>query len=128
MAELKKKSNYKFWHSPIALGLLFIVLVFFGYNIIDLIKKERETATRKELILEQIDSLNKKTNSLSTSISRLNTDEGKEEVIREKYQVAKPNEKMVTIIEEENKDSNLLIEEEKSHGFWGWVKTTFFGK
>lgn len=127
MAELKK-SNYKFWHSPIALGLLFIVLVFFGYNIIDLIKKERETSVKKELILEQIDSLNKKTNSLSASIFRLNTEEGKEEVIREKYQVAKPNEKMVTIIEEENKNSNLLIENAKSHGFWGWVKTTFFGK
>jgi len=119
-----KKSNYKFWHSPFALVLLFCILILFGYKIIDLIQKERETAYKKNLILDKIDSLQGRESSLSLDISKLETEEGKEEVIREKYQVAKEGEKMVIIVDEENKDSSVT-EEKTSHGFWNWVKKIF---
>jgi len=119
-----KKSNYKFWHSPFALVLLFCVLILFGYKIIDLIQKERETAYKKNLILDKIDSLQGRESSLSLDISKLETEEGKEEVIREKYQVAKEGEKMVIIVDEENKGSSVT-EEKTSHGFWNWVKKIF---
>jgi cell division protein FtsB len=122
----RKNDNYVFWHSPGALILLFFVLIFFGYKIIDLIQKERETSHKKELILDQINDLKKRENSLSRDISRLETEEGKEEIIREKYQVAKEGEKMVIIVnEEENSGSDLLESEIESHGFWNWVKRTF---
>jgi len=119
-----KKSNYKFWHSPFALVLLFCILILFGYKIIDLIQKERETAYKKNLILDKIDSLQGRESSLSLDISKLETEEGKEEVIREKYQVAKEGEKMVIIVDEENKDSSVT-EEKTSHGFWNWIKKIF---
>ena len=119
-----KKSNYKFWHSPFALVLLFCILILFGYKIIDLIQKERETAYKKNLVLDKIDSLQERESSLSLDISKLETEEGKEEVIREKYQVAKEGEKMVIIVDEENKDSSVT-EEKTSHGFWNWVKKIF---
>jgi cell division protein FtsB len=121
-----KKDNYKFWHSPIALILFFLILMFFGYRIIDLIQKERETSHKKELILDQIDSLKQRQNSLSKNISKINTDEGKEEIIREKYQVAKDGEKMVTIVDEKTDNEGVVQENEKlNHGFWNWIKRTF---
>ena len=120
-----KKSNYKFWHSPIALVVLFCILVFSGYRIIDLIKKDVETNHKKELILDQINSLRQREASLNDSISKLTTDEGKEEIIREKYQVAKEGEKMVTIVDEDIPTNPAPQPEVVSHGFWGFIKKIF---
>jgi cell division protein FtsB len=115
-----------FWHSPFALILLFFLLLFFGYKIIDLIQKERETSEKKELILDQIDNLKERENSLSKDISRLETEEGKEEIIREKYQVAKEGEKMVIIVNEERNPNLEIVDKEiENHGFWNWIKRTF---
>ena len=120
-----KKNNYKFWHSPLALFFLLLILLFFGYKIIDLIQKERETSHRKELILDEINNLKERQNSLSTDISKLKTDEGQEEIIREKYQVAKEGEKMVVIVDGETENDPLIKEPKTSHGFWNWVKKIF---
>lgn len=119
-----KGNNYKFWHSPVALIVFFVVLVLFGYKIIDLIQKERETAHKKELVLNQIDNLRQRENSFSKDISSLETEEGQEEIIREKYQVAKPNEKMVIIVDEEQVNP-ILKEEDNGHGFIEWLKNIF---
>ncbi len=120
----EKKNSYKFWHSPVALVVLFFILIFFGYKMIDLIKKERETSEIKELTLDEINSLKEKKIALSNDISKLETEEGREEIIREKYPVVKQGEKMVTIVEEETKnDSDEL--ERVDHGFWNWVKRIF---
>jgi len=120
-----KANNYKFWHSPVALIVLFFVLVLFGYKIIDLIQKERETSHKKELILEQIETLRQRESNLSKDITKLETTEGQEEIIREKYQVAKPNEKMVIIVDEEQKSNNLIEEGENNNGFIEWLKNIF---
>lgn len=121
-----KNNDYKFWHSPIALALLFCILVFFGYRIIDLIKVERETNYKKNLVLDQIEGLKKRESALSLDLSKIQTDEGKEEIIREKYQVAKEGEKMVIIVDESSKNDSSLDKEGKTeHGFFEWFKSVF---
>ena len=122
MAEFNRKNTYNFWHSPIALISLFCILVLFSYNIIGLIEKGNETARKKELMLANIESLRKRESSISTDIEKLKTDEGVEEVIREKYQVAKEGEKMVVIIDPENQ--NTLVDKDivNNHSFLGWIK------
>lgn len=121
-----KDNNYKFWYSPMMLVVFFCVLVLFIYNTVGLIKKERQTANRKELVQDQIESLNKRKSSLEGDISNLETEEGKEEIIREKYQVAKEGEKMVIIVDNENNVDSLKEEEiVDRHGFWNWVKRIF---
>jgi hypothetical protein len=119
-----KKSNYKFWHSPFALIILFCLLVFFGYKIIDLEKKNIETSHEKESALNKIDDLSKRADSLSSKISKLDTEEGKEEIIRDKYPVAKEGEKMVTIVNEGNNNSSPITQN-TNHGFWNWIKGIF---
>jgi hypothetical protein len=119
-----KQNNYKFWHSPVSLIIIFCILVVFGYKIIDLIHKDKETSRKKELILADIDELKKREYSLTNDILKLETEEGKEQIIREKYQVAKQGEKMVTIIDNKNNDSKTQ-EEKVTHGFWNWIKKIF---
>lgn len=118
-----KKNNYKFWHSPLALIVFFCVLAFFGYKIIDLLQTNSETNEKKEQILNQIDALQKKEKMISSDLAKLETEEGKEEVIRDKYQVAKEGEKMVTIVEDTSVNSQ--DEEKIKHGFWNWLKKVF---
>lgn len=119
-----KRNNYKFWHSPIALVVLFCLFLLFGYNVINLIEKERDTVSKKELILEKIDNLKERETSLSSSISKLETEEGIEEIIREKYQVAKSGEKMVIIVDEDRKDLQIEVKT-NTNGFKEWFSNIF---
>jgi len=83
-----------------------------------------ETGNKKEDILNKIDELKKRESSLSLDISKLKTEEGQEEIIREKYQVAKEGEKMVIIVEEDHKMGDS-VDNKNDHGFWNWIKEIF---
>jgi len=96
----------------------------FGYNIISLINKERDTSYKKELILNEINDLKEKEVTLNENIAKLKTEEGQEEVIREKYQVAKPGEKMVVIVDEDRNQSSEMKDKD-NHSFWNWLKNLF---
>lgn len=120
-----KRNNYKFWHSPLVLIILFCLLVIFGYKIIDLSKKNIETRNQIDFELERLNGLKQRESSLSEGIAKLQTDEGVEEIIREKYMVAKENEKMVTIVDEGNSNSLKQVEKKDGHGFWNWIKRIF---
>lgn len=124
MSEFNRKNKHNFWHSPLVLIVLFCILVLFAYNIVGLIKKERETNQKKNIILSNIESLRNREKSLSSDIEKLKTDEGVEETIRDKYQVVKEGEKMVVIVDEENKNDSS-VEKETKHGFIEWIKSIF---
>ena len=94
---------------------------------VGLFKKERETAKKKELIQEQIDTLTKREKILFEDIGKLKTEEGVEDIIREKYQVTKEGEKMVVIVDENEQTQNKEEESSPKHGFVNWFKS-FFNK
>jgi len=119
MTKFKNNKNYKFWHSPIALIILFIVTVLFAYSLVDLTKKTKETSQRKQILEQEIKSLEDRATFLGNQIIEIDTEEGKEEIIRNKYPFAKSGEKMVTIVEEEKKvETEKKTQEQKSFGMW----------
>ena len=124
MVKFKKTSNYKFWHSPLALVILFAAVMFFSYNIVDLAKKSKETSEKKSLILEEIKYLQAKENDLNRDISVLETDFGREIELREKLPYTKEGEKMVIIIEEEKEEEDVATKEEATDWdrFWSIFK------
>jgi len=74
--------------------------------------------------MNKIASLKSREDSLNSDISKMQTKEGIEEIIRDKYQVVKKGEKMVVIVD--NKDvNNTTSSQTNSHGFWNWVKNIF---
>jgi cell division protein FtsB len=125
MAEFKKKKKFKFWHSPIVLVTLFLVMIFFVYKIILIYEKERETNKNKIEAEEKIAELTERERILSEDIARLNTIEGVEDIIREKYLVAKEGEKMVIIVEEKK---SLEVDVREKKGFWSWFIGIFKNK
>lgn len=124
MAQFKKKNTHHFWHSPITLLVLFCILVLFSYNIVGLIAKERETNKNKVSELNKIEELRAREADLNKSINKLNTNEGVEESVREKFQVVKPGEKMVVIVDEVEKKP-VDDDYAKDHSFWGFIKRMF---
>lgn len=123
MVKFKKTNNYKFWHSPLALFILFAAVVFFSYNIVDLAKKAKETSEKKSLILDEIKYLQNKSDTLNKEITVLETDFGKEEELREKLPYTREGEKMVVIIEEEENEKPVATEEVSSFDrFWSIFK------
>jgi cell division protein FtsB len=127
MAQFKKREEYRFWHSPLFLAVLFFAVILFAYNMIGLIAKERETQNNKVLELNKIDDLNKRQASLSTDIAKLQTPEGKEESIRDKFQVVKPGEKMVVIVDPAQQQATM-DDQTVDHSFWGYIKRMFVKK
>lgn len=125
MAQFNKKSKYSFWHSPLALFFFFCILVLFSYNVIGLIQKERETNKNKISELNKIEELKKHQANLSKEIDKLNTEKGIEESIRDKFQVVKPGEKMVIIVDENAKENVELEEKPSDHSFLGYIKRLF---
>ena len=123
MAQFKNKSKYSFWHSPITLLVLFCLLAIFAYNMIGLIEKERDTNKNKIFELNKIEELRKREQHLKDDISKLNTDDGIEESVRDKFQVVKPGEKMVVIVDQNDKD--IPPELPADHGFWSFIKRIF---
>lgn len=123
MVKFKKTNNYKFWHSPLALFILFAAVVFFSYNIVDLAKKAKETSEKKSLILDEIKYLQNKSDTLNKEITALETDFGKEEELREKLPYTREGEKMVVIVEEEENEKPIATEEVSSFDrFWSIFK------
>ncbi len=114
MVKFKKTNNYKFWHSPLVLIVLFAMVVFFSYNIADLAKKSRETRDKKNLVLQEIKYLQDKTESLNEGISLLDTDLGKEEELRGKFPMTKQGEKVVVILNQEPTQDGGVATVEKS--------------
>jgi len=125
MSEFNRKNKYNFWHSPLMLILLFCILVLFIYNIIGLMEKERETARKKDIILANIETLRNRESILTTDINKLKTEDGIEETIRDKYQVVKEGEKMVTIVDEEKKGNVEIEAPVEDSSFLGWIKRLF---
>ena len=101
MVKFKKKKN-TFWHSPLVLFVLLAILVFFSFKIWDLYQRYQQTRQMKKMAEEEYNLLTKRIDDLNEDISELNTEEGKEGIIRVKYQVAKEGEKVLNIVEEDD--------------------------
>lgn len=125
MAEFKKReNNNKLLYSPLVIVAFCIIIVIFLYNMIGLIQKERDTAKKKILVLNEISALEKREQDLLSHIDKLKTEAGTEDAIREKYQVVKEGEKMLVIVDEDEKVASNNTADSK-YGFWNFLKNLF---
>ncbi len=123
-----KKNKYKFWYSPLVLLVFLVALVFFGYKICGLVKTHKQTLQMRRIAEEELNQLSQRIDDLNMEISELNTEEGKEGVIRVKYQVAKEGEKVLSIVEEDQIEKEEAEVEEKKQdrkSFFDWLKNIF---
>lgn len=127
LQNFQKKKNIK--HSSLVLFFILCVVLVFMYNMISLVEKSNETKKKKDIVSTQIDSLTEREISLQSNIDKLNTDIGTEETIRDKYQMVKPGERMVVIVDDNKKEIDTenkeVVGKDKNKGFVGFFINLF---
>lgn len=113
-----RKVMYSKWMFGV-LGLLLCVMVWKTWGIFQ--KERMAHRVLEESRLEHA-ALAQQAEELSTDIDHLNTEEGLEEVVRDRYGVAKDGEQVIVLIEEE---STEFSKEGEETGFWAKVKAFF---
>ena len=105
------------------LGILAVVLVFFIWGVVGFIGKARETSRNKQIAEDKIAQLQKEKDKLSADITKLKTDQGIEESIREKFGLAKEGEGMIVVVDD--KTTSPTEASNSSGSFWGFFRNWF---
>ena len=119
-----KKIIYSGW-LQIVLGIILLALIF---PTVKVYKKSRISAQKSAEIKEEIAKLEKRNAELAAEAARLESESGREGEIRKRFDVAKPGEKILVIIDKNSEDVKINGEENKTGFFsriWRWVKNWF---
>lgn len=120
-----KKSDWrKLLESWPSLVILSLLLVFFAINIILFLGKMIEARKSRDIAENKVTELLDKKDQLHTEINTLNTDKGKESLIREKFGLAREGEGMIVVI---NPKKNEEVEgnQEKQSNFFSFFNRLF---
>jgi cell division protein FtsB len=101
MRELQQKQKIKkrIYSIP-ALILLFIFTILAIHGAYDVVMKDRESAQYVKDLNNKLTDLSSREAQLKTEIARLNTDEGVNTVIKEKFSVSEPGEHVAIIVDQ----------------------------
>ena len=119
-----KKIIYSGW-LQIFLGVVLSALVF---STVKVYKKSQISAKRSGEIKEEMAKLEKRNAELAAEAARLESESGKEGEIRKRFDVAKPGEKILVIIDKNSEDVKINGADIKTGFFsiiWRWVKSWF---
>jgi cell division protein FtsB len=128
MWEFQEKRNLrKILFSKRVLVLLALVLTFLMYSTGKVYIKSRNAILKNEEIKKEKADLEQRKSELEKEIGRLQSESGIEEEVRKKFNVQKPGEKALVIVEKNNE--NDKINEGESSAFfikiWKWIKNIF---
>jgi len=124
MSYLRKKNTIsKFFFSKFFLFIFFIATILAIYSAISMVPKFSETVKNKNLAVDRIGELKAKEVSLTAQLVNMQSVEGVEESIREKFGSAKEGEGLIIITDEKDSPRPEII---IKNGFWSSL-TRFFG-
>ncbi len=108
MYELRqKKKRPPFLYSPVAIGLLVIVVLAMGRATWNVYGKQSESAEKRRQAETELTALKERQKVLTAELERLKTQEGIEAEIRENYGLAKQGEGLAIIITDENQRAQV---------------------
>ncbi|MFA6050462.1 MAG: septum formation initiator family protein [Candidatus Paceibacterota bacterium] len=116
--EAKKQIKSKFYSKYTIAGLLILVALL-ANGVWNIYSRERQSAVMRSEAENRLAAIEKQKESLKKQTDRLEGEEGIEEEIRSKFNVVKPGEKVVMIVNPEAATTTAT-----STGFWGslWQK------
>ena len=117
----KRKLRAVMYHKAI-LVLLAILVLFFIHSTWVVYQKKRTSEKVMLASSQSLSDLKARETELESRINRLNTPAGLEEEIRSKFTVAKENEAMVIVVDDDNK--NMSTTSQKL-GFWQKIWNLF---
>jgi cell division protein FtsB len=111
-------------YNRITLGVLLVLVLFFIHSTWVVYQKKETTEKLKTLSFQQTQELLARDKELQAQIERINTAAGVEAEIRSKFNVVKPEENMVIIVE--NSDTGVSSATTSSPSLWKKILNFFF--
>ena len=109
-------------YSRPVLVLLAILVLAFAWAVFRFMDKMQITRENRIIAESKVAQLEKEKEKLSSDISKLETEAGVEESIRDKFGLAKEGEGLIVIVEEKN---TTEIPKKESGGFFGFFRNWF---
>lgn len=100
-----KRQVRNFIYSPLSLIILTAILILFGRSVWKAYAKERLSRAGEQAARAELLELGARKDKTQKQLEELNTPEGKEAELRDKFQVAWPGEEMVIITQPDPKKS-----------------------
>ncbi len=130
---MREFQERRFWRKIFFSKASFIVLIaitaLLAYSTVKIYLRSRDARLINSVSEKQLKELTERKKELEASIKTLESEAGADEEIRSKFQVQKPGEKTVVIVDESEKKNNVLSENSAPPGFfekiWQFVKNTF---
>lgn len=124
MKNFKKRGRFEnLMQSKPFLIFFGIIIIFFIFSMFGFMNKMEETRKNRKIAEDKIIELEKSKEKLNTEISKLKTEKGVEESIREKFGLAKEGEDMILVIDDKNTPTEE--KEANSSGFFDFFKNLF---
>ena len=98
----RKRKIRKFLYSPSSFVILLVLVALMAKATWNVYVKEKDSQKNLDHAKEELAALESRKTMLSDKISRLKTPQGLEAEIRSQFQVVKPGEKMVVVVEGKN--------------------------
>ncbi|RJQ31299.1 hypothetical protein C4572_02600 [Candidatus Parcubacteria bacterium] len=128
MREFQEKKKFKriLYSKWVFIGLA-VVLGLLLFSTFKVYRTSKRSLAKNEDIKRQLAEMEIRKNEMEERISVLESDSGREEEIRRRFNVAKPGEKMLVILDKTGQD--VKISEEEKAGFfsraWSGFKNLF---
>ena len=101
----KKKNKEETSQNRVILSLFVVIFLFMGglllFSNLEMIQRRKELLSRAEVLENEIASLEKKNEELKAGIASIPEESYLEKEAREKFQLKKPGEKVVTVLPSE---------------------------
>ena len=124
MKNFQQKSKFaRILESKIFLFVLFVIIVFISFSVITLVIKAKETFKNKNIAEQKMTELQSQKEKLVKDIKQLNTENGIEENIRDKFGLAKDGEGVVVIMDDKNTENDINVK--KPNRFISFLKNWF---
>ncbi|MFH1626879.1 MAG: septum formation initiator family protein [bacterium] len=111
----QKKQFHKIIYSKLSIIILLILIIFLIKPTYNIYKKSKLSSDNYNEIKKNYENLENRKNMLESGINKLKTDNGIEEEIRSKFNVAKSGETVIKII---NSSSSVSTSTNKQKNFW----------
>jgi len=119
MREFQQRRIFRrLMYSKISIFFLSIIFIFFAFSVAGVYRKSKEASQKNNEVKSELNELKAKKDYLENEINRLNTNIGVEEELRDKFQVAKPGEKVIIILDDNKVDTGEAKSKNSDNWFW----------
>jgi len=121
MRGFQQKSKWRnIMESWPVLGLFGIIILVFAWSVVSFLSKMQTARQNRALAEAKVVELEAKKAQLSSDIEKLQTDEGKEEIFRENFGLAKAGEGLTVVVDDKEAIQSKVKSDDR--GFFSWLK------